>query len=169
MIESNSSVATLVLHHSTHGLSTCPELVSPKDAVALQCSKLLMSDLQSALQPVLSECRLTERAGSRAMPASAASLRGTLAHFLGKAKFYTWHWLSAIWRCNPSKRLSARAMAATQACRARVTSMLSRTGTRRISISYVTDIKTVTPPPYYRRHATHMPQENQIELTEWPR
>ena len=65
-----------------------------KDAVPLQCSKLLMPDLQSALQSVLSECRLTERAGSRAMPASAASLRGTLAHFLGKAKVYTWHWLS---------------------------------------------------------------------------
>ena len=53
-----------------------------------------MSDLQSALQPVLSECRLTERAGSRAMPASAASLRTRLAHFLGKAYRYTWNCLS---------------------------------------------------------------------------
>ena len=83
--ESNSSVATLVLHHSTHGLSMCPELVSPKDAVALQHATRLMSDLLAGPQTGSAESRLTERAGSRAMPASAASLRGTFAHFLGLA------------------------------------------------------------------------------------
>ena len=53
-----------------------------------------MSDLLAGPQTGSAESRLTERAGSRAMPASAASLRGTFAHFLGKAKVYTWNWLS---------------------------------------------------------------------------
>ena len=43
---------------------------------------------------------------------ASASLRDTLAHFLGEAKVYTWHWYLAlqhvsgaatgIWRCNTS-------------------------------------------------------------------
>ena len=49
--------------------------IFPKDAVALQRVKLLMSDLQSALQLVLAECWLTERAASRAARRQRCCLR----------------------------------------------------------------------------------------------
>ena len=53
-----------------------------------------MSDLQSALQPVLAECRLTERAASRAALRQRCCLRAGLLIFHGKANRYTWNCLS---------------------------------------------------------------------------
>ena len=81
-------------HARVTALQALKEQSNLKDAVALQRVKRLMSDLQSALQPVLAECRLTERAASRAALRQRCCLRHRLAQILEKAKRYTWNCLS---------------------------------------------------------------------------
>ena len=81
-------------HARVTALRVLKEERNLKDAVALQRVKRLMSDLQSALQPVLAECRLTERAASRAALRQRCCLRHRLAQILEKAKRYTWNCLS---------------------------------------------------------------------------
>ena len=81
-------------HARVTTLRVLKEQFASEEAVALQRSKLLMSDLQSALQPMLAECRLTERAASRAALRQRCCLRHRLAQILEKAKRYTWNCLS---------------------------------------------------------------------------